>query len=158
MLRRGWDLLKRRPTWAAFGLAIILAGMNLMLLVGTLQKERLARRLEEQAEEFKVNLELLKKTEIVITTLGEMGSRLITSGGEIAIPAAKPKVVTDPTGAGDAYRAGLIKGLVQSKGLKQCAIMGSVCASFAVECYGTQEYHFSLDEFKERLNTYSNPS
>ena len=98
---------------------------------------------------------LLKKTEIVITTLGEMGSRLITPGGEIAIPAAKPKVVADPTGAGDAYRAGLIKGLVQSKSIKQCAIMGSVCASFAVECYGTQEYYFSLAEFKERLNTYS---
>lgn len=98
--------------------------------------------------------ELLKKTEIVITTLGEMGSRLITPQGEIAIPAAKPKVVADPTGAGDAYRAGLAKGLIQGKSIKQCAIMGSVCASFAVECYGTQEYHFSLDEFKERLDTY----
>ena len=84
-----------------------------------------------------------------------MGSRVLTPDTEIAIPAAKPRVVVDPTGAGDAYRAGLIKGLVQGKPIEQCAIMGSVCASFAVECYGTQDYHFSLEEFKERLDKYS---
>ena len=97
---------------------------------------------------------LLKKTGVIVTTLGEAGSRVITPDGEIAIPAAKPRKVADPTGAGDAYRAGLIKGLVQGKSLRECAIMGSVCASFAVECYGTQEYYFSPEEFKERLDTY----
>jgi adenosine kinase len=94
---------------------------------------------------------LLQKTTVIITTLGEAGSRVITPDSEMAIPTVKPKAVTDPTGAGDAYRAGLIKGLVQGKDLKQCALMGSVCASFAVECYGTQEYHFSPEEFEERL-------
>ena len=100
-------------------------------------------------------LELLQHTKAIVTTLGEMGSQVITPDAEIAIPAVRPKKVADPTGAGDAYRAGLIEGLVQGKDLKQCATMGSVCASFAVECYGTQEYHFTPEEFKERLDKYS---
>jgi len=98
---------------------------------------------------------LLEKTRTIITTLGEMGSRVCTPDREIDIPAAKAKEVLDPTGAGDAYRAGLIKGLTEGRGIEQCAVMGSVCASFAVECYGTQEYHFSLQEFRERLDKYS---
>jgi adenosine kinase len=98
---------------------------------------------------------LLQSTGIIITTLGEMGSRVITADGELTIPAARPRTVADPTGAGDAYRAGLIKGLVQGKDIRECALMASVCASFAVESYGTQEYRFSPDEFRERLDTSS---
>ncbi|MCX5914211.1 MAG: PfkB family carbohydrate kinase, partial [Deltaproteobacteria bacterium] len=90
---------------------------------------------------------LLKRAAAVIVTLGELGSRLFTPGCEICIPAAKPKTVKDPTGAGDSYRGGLISGLVQGMAIEQCARMGSVCASFAVECVGTQEYRFSFEEF-----------
>jgi adenosine kinase len=99
--------------------------------------------------------ELLKRTGTIVTTLGEMGSRVHLSDREIAIPAVKPGEVVDPTGAGDAYRAGLIKGLIQGENIGRCAMMGSVCASFAVEHYGTQEYRFSLEEFQERLRKYS---
>ena len=95
---------------------------------------------------------LLKRTKTIVTTLGEMGSQVSTPDCVIDIPAIKPKKVVDPTGAGDAYRGGLISGLVQGKDIEQCAIMGSVCASFATECYGTQGYSFSLEEFKERLD------
>ena len=94
---------------------------------------------------------LLQLTNSIITTLGELGSRICTPDYEINIPAIKPKEVVDPTGAGDAYRAGLIKGLIQGRNIEQSAKMGSVCASFAIECYGTQEYYFSLAEFEERL-------
>jgi sugar/nucleoside kinase (ribokinase family) len=45
--------------------------------------------------------------------------------------------------------------LVQGKDIRECALMASVCASFAVESYGTQEYRFSPDEFRERLDTSS---
>lgn len=94
---------------------------------------------------------LLERTRAIITTLGEKGSHICTMDSEIGIPAVKPKSVLDPTGAGDAYRAGLIKGLVEGKSMEQCAMMGSVCASFAVENYGTQEYSFTPAEFGERL-------
>ncbi len=94
---------------------------------------------------------LLQRTNSIITTLGELGSCISTPDYEINISAIQPKEVADPTGAGDAYRAGLIKGLVQGKNIGQSAKMGSACASFAVECYGTQEYYFNMTEFEERL-------
>jgi len=94
---------------------------------------------------------LLQRTITIVTTLGELGSRICTPDCEISIPAIKPKKVVDPTGAGDAYRAGLIMGLIQGRNIEQSAKMGSVCASFAIESYGTQEYYFSLMEFEERL-------
>lgn len=97
--------------------------------------------------------ELLRRTRTIITTLGEFGSRVCTPDSEVDIPCFKPKEVIDPTGAGDAYRAGLIKGLVQNLSITQCAEMGSACASFAVECYGTQEHYFTLTDFEKRLVT-----
>jgi adenosine kinase len=97
--------------------------------------------------------DLLRKTGAIITTLGEAGSRVSTQACDLCIPAAKPAKVVDPTGAGDAYRGGLIKGLTQGRDIEHSARMGSVCASFAVETYGTQEYNFSLPEFERRLGT-----
>jgi adenosine kinase len=94
--------------------------------------------------------DLLRLTGAVIVTLGESGSKVIRPDRETSIPAAKAKTVEDPTGAGDSFRGGLIRGLVQGKGIEDAAKLGSVCASFAVECYGTQDYLFSKEEFDER--------
>ena len=98
---------------------------------------------------------LLSHADAIITTLGEMGSQICTQEGEVPIPVAKARQVVDPTGAGDSFRGGLISGLVQGKDIQECARIGSVCASFSVEYYGTQEYRFSSDEFNERLRTCS---
>ncbi|HYA13714.1 MAG TPA: carbohydrate kinase family protein [Syntrophales bacterium] len=94
---------------------------------------------------------LLTLARVIIVTLGEQGSQVSTVDSEISIPVVKPKKVKDPTGAGDSYRGGLISGLIRGMDIEQCAIMGSVCASFAVECYGTQDYRFTREEFKERF-------
>jgi len=96
--------------------------------------------------------DLLKRAKVVIATLGDRGSHVSTADGEITIPVVKPRSVEDPTGAGDSYRGGLISGLIRGMDIGECAKMGSVCASFAVECYGTQEYRFSPAEFRERLS------
>ena len=88
----------------------------------------------------------------IITTRGALGSQVSTPDREIGISPIQARKVEDPTGAGDSYRGGLISGLIRGKDIEQCARMGSVCASFAVECYGTQEYRFTLEEFHERLN------
>jgi adenosine kinase len=95
---------------------------------------------------------LLRRARAILVTLGELGSRIYLPDGETGIPAVTPKAVEDPTGAGDSYRGGLICGLVRGKDIEQCARMGSVCASFSVECYGTQEYGFSSEEFNQRFN------
>jgi adenosine kinase len=96
---------------------------------------------------------LLKLISIIITTLGEQGSRVCTSDRIIKIPPVKIEKAIDPTGAGDSYRSGLIKGLVQKLDIVECASMGSACASFAVEYLGTQEHHFTLEEFQKRLES-----
>jgi adenosine kinase len=95
--------------------------------------------------------DLLKLTGTIIVTRGELGSTVFSPDGEINIPVFKPRKVVDPTGAGDSFRGGLISGLVQKMSLEQCARMGSVCASFCLESYGTQDYRFSPEEFTARL-------
>ena len=95
--------------------------------------------------------ELLSLADSTIVTLGEKGSQLYTKKGAIHIAPFIAKKVVDPTGCGDAYRGGLISGLAKGKGLVESSQLGSVCASFAVECYGTQEYNFTAEEFNERL-------
>jgi adenosine kinase len=94
---------------------------------------------------------LLRRAGAIIVTLGALGSKVSTPDWEMGIPAVKPKKVEDPTGAGDAYRGGLLSGLARGQDIAQSARMGSVCASFAVECYGTQEYQFTPEDFNERF-------
>jgi len=94
--------------------------------------------------------QIVPRTGGVITTLGEGGSLVCTRDEEMTILAARAARVLDPTGAGDAYRAGLIKGLVVGKSLWDAARTGAVCASYAVECYGTQEHRFSQEAFWAR--------
>ncbi len=93
---------------------------------------------------------LLGLTQVVITTLGEKGSLVSTAGGDIAVRAAKAGLVVDPTGAGDAYRAGLLKGLATGKDIETAAKMGAVAAVYAVEKYGTQEHGYTYEEFFAR--------
>ncbi len=97
--------------------------------------------------------ELLGLAETTIITLGEAGSTLYESEGQRKIPVCPAKKVVDPTGAGDAYRGGLISGLINGKNMAESALLGSVCASFAIECYGTQVYRFSPEEFTTRLQS-----
>ena len=95
--------------------------------------------------------DLIERAGALVVTMGDLGSKVLGSGGELSIPVVRARQVLDPTGAGDSYRGGLISGLIAGMDIEACARMGSVCASFAVECYGTQEYSFTEDEFKDRL-------
>ncbi len=90
------------------------------------------------------------RTSVLATTLGEKGAVLAMNGEEIRVPAARAERTLDPTGAGDAWRAGLLRGLAQGKALDEAARLGAVCAAYAVECRGTQEHRFSQDEFAAR--------
>ena len=85
----------------------------------------------------------------LITTLGGKGSR-VRGERQSAVKIAKPQKTLDPTGAGDAYRAGLIKGIVAELPLPEAAALGATCASFCVEHSGTQEHSFSKQTFLAR--------
>jgi adenosine kinase len=100
---------------------------------------------------------LLELTGAILTTLGDRGSRVVTSNREEEIPAVQASQVLDPTGAGDAYRAGLIKGMVMGKSLPECARMGAVCASYGVQCRGTQCHSFSQKDFWARYEAHFGP-
>ncbi|MBI4691666.1 MAG: carbohydrate kinase family protein [Nitrospirae bacterium] len=96
---------------------------------------------------------LLGITKTIITTLGEKGSLISTSKSEVNIPPAMADNVVDPTGAGDAYRAGLLKGLAMGKDIQTSAKIGSAAAVYAVEKYGTQEHCYTYGEFIERYRS-----
>jgi adenosine kinase len=93
---------------------------------------------------------ILALTPHLISTRGEQGSVVQTHGGWDQVPAVPARQVLDPTGAGDAYRAGLLKGLALGLGWPEAARMGAVLASFSVEQQGTQEHRLEVSEFWER--------
>lgn len=87
---------------------------------------------------------LQQMVKILVITYGAAGSVIHHQGKAIKIATIRPKKVVDPTGAGDAYRAGFIKGVVSGFDLKKCGELAAWVASHAVEHYGTQEHKFKL--------------
>jgi len=93
---------------------------------------------------------LYKNVQVVITTRGPEGSVLDIQGDKVLIPATPVKEVNDPTGAGDAYRAGLLKGWRMGMDWVTCCQMGSAASTYAVEHYGTQEHRVDWQSFCKR--------
>lgn len=94
--------------------------------------------------------QLLDRAPVIVGTLGNKGARILTKEGEIEIAAVPVDKLVDPTGAGDAHRAGFIKGLLAGLPVKECAQLASAVAAYAVESYGTQNHRFTLDELNAR--------
>jgi adenosine kinase len=94
--------------------------------------------------------EILGQAETLVITLGARGSIIAWGSEEEVIPAAKPQVLVNPTGVGDAFRAGLLKGYLEGRPLSVMGRMGSVSAVYAVEHQGATEHSYTLDEFYQR--------
>jgi adenosine kinase len=94
--------------------------------------------------------QLYEKVEAVITTRGPEGAVLDRRGEKILIPAVPVRDVLDPTGAGDAFRAGVLKGLQLGLDWEICCQIGAVCAAFVVEQYGTQEHRMTWEGLCQR--------
>jgi adenosine kinase len=96
--------------------------------------------------------DILDLVEIRITTHGAKGS-VITRKGEpdINVGIVEADVIADPTGTGDAFRAGFLTGRAWGFGLERSAQIGSLLATYVVETVGTQEYTFSTQSFLERF-------
>ena len=93
---------------------------------------------------------LLRWSDVVVTTRGRHGSRLATRDGTVEVQAAPAGTVVDPTGAGDAYRSGLLAGLLRGLDLERAGRVASTAASFVVEQTGTMEHRYSLDDLAGR--------
>jgi len=94
--------------------------------------------------------DLLERASILVVTRGEHGSTILQAGSKIVVPAVKPHRIADPTGVGDAYRGGLMKGLARGADLATCGRLGSVAAAYALEHLGGQSHAYTRAEFRER--------
>lgn len=93
---------------------------------------------------------ITSKLRTCVVTLGGKGSMVYENKKEYQVAAVKLDKVVDPTGAGDAFRAGFLYGYVRDWKLRKCTKLGSVVASFCVEKHGTQEHSFTKRKIKNR--------
>jgi len=94
--------------------------------------------------------QVLEQVEALIVTRGSEGSVIHTRQGEIHIPCAKAAAVVDPTGCGDAYRAGLIHGLLHGYDWQTTGRIASLLGAIKIEARGTQNHSFTREQFEQR--------
>ncbi len=94
--------------------------------------------------------DILLVARTLIVTRGENGSSIITSAGQVDVPAVAPSRIVDPTGVGDAFRGGLMRGISLGLSYEQSARMGSVAATYALEHMGGLSHSYTWEEFKAR--------
>ena len=92
--------------------------------------------------------------EHTVVTLGAEGAEFHSNGATERVPVVPTDNAVDPTGAGDAFRGGLIKGLVQGLGIKRAVQMGTVCGYYVVQAEGTQTYSYSRAEYEAKLREF----
>jgi len=98
--------------------------------------------------------DVLKETEALVVTRGEEGCSIYLDGERIDVPAVRPHRIVDPTGVGDAFRGGLMKGLASGADYRTSAQLGSVAATYALEHLGGTSHAYTLDEFRERYESH----
>ncbi len=98
--------------------------------------------------------DLRREIDILVITHGKQGSHIYLNGDLAEVPVFPTDTILDPTGGGDAYRAGLICGLVKGLAPTLAGEMGSLCATYTLEQVGTQNHRFTVDEFIHRFRTF----
>ncbi|PHS25564.1 MAG: carbohydrate kinase family protein [Methylophaga sp.] len=95
--------------------------------------------------------EIAEQIEALIITRGGEGSYIYTEGNRLDIPCAKVDKLADPTGCGDAYRAGLLHGIMHGKDWEITGRIASLLGAIKIEQHGTQNHTFTMAEFAERF-------
>ena len=94
--------------------------------------------------------EVLAVTGTLVVTRGEEGCSIYEGGSRVDVKAVPPHRIVDPTGVGDAFRGGFLKGMAAGAPHRTCAQLGSVAATYALEHLGGQSHAFTPEEFKAR--------
>lgn len=94
--------------------------------------------------------ELAEMVEALIITRGAKGSQIYSKGQCYDIPVAKVSTLNDPTGCGDAFRAGILYGILNDLDWDTAGRIASLMGAIKIESYGTQNHAFTMQEFKER--------
>jgi adenosine kinase len=107
--------------------------------------------------------QMLKQASALVITRGEDGCSVyeVAAGTDSVVrtdvPAIKPHRIVDPTGVGDAFRGGLMKGMAVGKSFKESAQLGAVAATYALEHLGGQSHAYTVKEFTDRYAKYFGP-
>lgn len=94
--------------------------------------------------------ELLALPEITIITRGEEGSTIHLEDRQLSVPVVPPDPLAEPTGVGDGFRAGVIKGLLRGYSWETTGRIAALAATYVLEQHGTQNHHYTLEEFAAR--------
>jgi adenosine kinase len=97
--------------------------------------------------------EILAWATFVVVTKGERGADIYAADRRHEIPIAKPQTLIDPTGVGDAFRGGFLKGYSRGLPLEVCGRMGALSATYCLEHEGTQGHDFDLTSFTRRYRS-----
>ena len=95
-------------------------------------------------------VEVAARVEALVITRGVQGSRIFTASGCYEIPPATPRAIADPTGCGDAYRAGLLFGILNDLDWETTGRIASLMGAIKIECAGTQNHRITRPEFEAR--------
>ena len=102
--------------------------------------------------------QLANKVETLIVTRGGEGSEIYHAGDMIKVASAPISDAVDPTGCGDAYRAGVMHGITNGLDWKTCGQMGALCGAIKIEHSGTQNHSFTHESFAARyLSAFGEP-
>jgi adenosine kinase len=96
--------------------------------------------------------EIAERVEALVVTLGGDGSHIYTENRRIEVPPARVRDVVDPTGCGDAYRAGLLYGLMHAMDWETTGRIATLMGAIKIERHGTQNHSFDVDEFRRRFH------
>jgi len=97
------------------------------------------------------DLELLALPQTTIITRGGDGSTIYAGDHRLDIPAIPPEPMAEPTGVGDAYRGGVIKGMLRAYSWETTGRIAALASTYALEQHGSQNHHYSLADFVERF-------
>ncbi|MGB7338170.1 MAG: carbohydrate kinase family protein [Phototrophicaceae bacterium] len=94
--------------------------------------------------------DLRQAVDLLVITHGGDGSEIFQNGNSLTVPTFTPDAIVDPTGAGDAYRAGFIAGLSKDLSLELCGMVGALCATYVLEHNGPQSKNYTVEDFIAR--------
>jgi len=100
---------------------------------------------------------VLERAALLVITKGEHGCSILAGAAQVDVPAVPTASIVDPTGVGDAFRGGFMKGLVAGADVATAARLGSVAATYALEHLGGSSHAYTFDEFAARYQQHFGP-
>jgi adenosine kinase len=95
--------------------------------------------------------DILQQVDYMVVTRGERGATIYTNGEEVNVPVVPPLEILDPTGVGDAFRGGFVRGVSLGLDWLICGQMGALAAAYCLEQRGTQNHRYTRQEFVNRF-------